>query len=98
MKQITGWIRAHWTKLIVSLGLLSFSAELALAHGDEYHGGGMMGGGWGFWMGFGWLWMLLLVALIVLAIAALVKYVSGPGSPDRSANHGQEDSGSGRRA
>jgi len=98
MKRITNWSRIYWRKLIVSLGLLSLSNVLVFADGPGYHDGGMMGGGWGFWMGFGWLWMLLLIALIVLAIAALVKYISGPGSSNSTGNHGQEDPGSGRRA
>lgn len=96
MKRILNWSRTHWTKLIVTVALLGLPKALAFADGSGYHDGGMMGNGWGFWMGFGWLWMLLLIALIVLAIAALVKYISGPGSSTSHTNHGQEDPGSGR--
>ncbi len=34
-----------------------------------------MGTGMGFGMGFGAIWMLLILGLVVLAIAALVKYL-----------------------
>jgi len=34
-------------------------------------GPGMVGGG----MMFGWIWMLLIVALVILMIAALIKYL-----------------------
>ena len=34
-----------------------------------------MGSGMGFGMGFGWLFGLLILALLVLGIAALIKYL-----------------------
>ncbi len=48
-----------------------------------------MGNGWGWWMAFGWLGMVLVMALIVWAIYALVQRSSaGHGA----AGHAQEPS------
>ncbi|HEY5602520.1 MAG TPA: SHOCT domain-containing protein [Gammaproteobacteria bacterium] len=36
-------------------------------------------GEWGWGMGFGWFFMLLFWALVILGIAAIVKWLSGSG-------------------
>ena len=41
-----------------------------------------MGDGWGWWMVFGWLWMLLVIALVVWAVARLAERRPGPGPED----------------
>jgi len=37
-----------------------------------------MGDGWGWWMLFGWIWMIAFWGLIVWAVVALVSRTSGP--------------------
>jgi putative membrane protein len=39
-----------------------------------------MGGGWGWWMVFGWLWMVVLWGLIIWGVYTLVSRLSGGGS------------------
>ena len=41
------------------------------------HGGWMFGGGGAGWMIFGWLWMILVVLVPILLLAALIKYLLG---------------------
>ena len=41
-----------------------------------------MGDGWGWWMAFGWLWMLLVIAPVVWAVARLAERRPGSGSDD----------------
>lgn len=45
-------------------------------YGTE-HGGWMFGGGGAGWMMFGWLWMILVVLVPILLLAALIKYLLG---------------------
>ena len=72
------------TKLMTGLTLAIFSPLTLLAHND-WNGGwgnnmGFMDGNWGNHMGFfggGWL-MILWMILLVLIIAALVKWIIAP--------------------
>lgn len=40
-----------------------------------------MGDGWGWWMIFGWLWMIGLIAVVVWAVSSLTRPRSGRASP-----------------
>lgn len=42
-----------------------------------------MGGGWGWWMLVGWLWMLAFWALVIWAVVYLTRRLAGP--PERPA-------------
>jgi putative membrane protein len=40
---------------------------------------GYPGAGWGWWMMFGWVWMIVLWGLIIWGVYTLVSRLSGPG-------------------
>lgn len=42
--------------------------------------------GWGWWMIFGWIWMVVFWGLIIWAVATLLRYLSTRDSSQRPSN------------
>jgi putative membrane protein len=86
MKQINetlGWIIRV---VAISSSVAAVAAGTAVAREAGEYGGGMMNNGWGMFGGWGFLWLLLLVGLIVLVVSAVSGSDQSQGGeqPDRA--------------
>jgi hypothetical protein len=60
-------------RLIIVLTVLSVFSVSVFAQMSTDHGGGMMGGGWGWGMNSGWFFMIIIAILAILGIVYMMK-------------------------
>ena len=60
-------------RLMIVLTVLFVFSISAFAQMGTNHGGGMMGGGWGWGMNSGWFFMIIIVILVIFGIVYMMK-------------------------